>query len=80
MDPDLVTAKFWWQKAAELGDPYSMYRLGDCLEKGIGVSLINVEDAYKWYRLAAQKGDPDALEAVKRFSKGVGGKVKLKKV
>ena len=80
MDPDLVTAKFWWSKAAELGDAYAMYRLGDCLEKGIGVSVINIDDAYKWYRLSAQKGNEDAIEASKRFTKGVGGKVKLKKI
>ena len=80
MDPDLAQAKNWWSKAAELGDAYAMYRLGDCLERGIGVSVINVDDAYKWYRLSAQKGNEDAIEACKRFSKGVGGKMKLKKV
>jgi len=80
MDPDLVTAKFWWSKAAEAGDAYAMYRLGDCLERGIGVSQINIEDAYNWYRLSSQNGNEDATEACTRFTKGMGGKIKLKKI
>ena len=79
VDQDLVTAKYWWSKAAEAGDAYAMYRLGDCFEKGIGVSVVNIDDAYKWYRLAAQNGNEEAIEASKRFTKGVGGKVKVKK-
>ena len=77
---DLVTAKNWWIKAAEAGDPYAMYRLADCLENGIGVSNINLDDAFKWYRLAAQNGYQDAEEACSRFSKSITGKVKLKKL
>ena len=75
---DLVTAKNWWTKAAELGDPYAMYRLGDCLEKGIGVSQVNLDDAYKWYRLASQNGNEDATEACNRFTRTFTGKIKLK--
>lgn len=75
---DLVTAKYWWSRAAEAGDPYAMYRLGDCLEHGIGVSVINLDDAFKWYRLAAQNGDKDAEEAAKKFTKSITGKIKLK--
>lgn len=77
---DLVTAKSWWTKAAEAGDAYAMFRLGDCLENGIGVSNVNLDDAFKWYRLAAQNGYKDAEEACARFSKSFTGKVKLKKV
>jgi TPR repeat protein len=77
---DLVTAKTWWTKAAEAGDAYAMYRLGDCLENGIGVSNVNLDDAFKWYRLAAQNGYKDAEEACARFSKSFTGKVKLKKI
>lgn len=77
---DLVTAKYWWSRAAEAGDAYAMYRLGDCLEHGIGVSVINLEDAFKWYRLASQNGNEDASEATKRFSRSITGKVKIKKV
>ena len=78
--PDLVTAKYWWTKAAESGDAYAMYRLGDCYEKGLGVSNISLEDAFKWYRLGAQNGDQDAIDASQRFTKSLTGKVKLKKM
>ena len=79
IDKDLVTAKMWWSKAAEAGDAYAMYRLGDCYEKGIGVSVVSLDDAFQWYRLSSQNGNEDATEAVKRFSRGIGGKVKIKK-
>ena len=80
MNQDLVTAKFWWTKAAENGDAYAMYRLGDCLERGIGVSIVSLEDAFKWYRLASQNGNEEATENCKRFTKSLTGKVKLKKI
>lgn len=79
IDRDLVTAKNWWTKAAELGNAYAMYRLGDCLENGIGVSQVNLNDAYTWYRLASQNGIEEATEACSRFTKSLSGKIKLKK-
>ena len=78
IDRDLVTAKNWWTKAAELGDSYAMFRLGDCLERGIGVSQIDLDSAFTWYRLSAQNGNEEAKEAAARFSKSLTGKVKLK--
>lgn len=78
-EPDLVTAKYWWTKAAEAGDAYAMCRLGECLEKGLGVPLANLEDAFKWYRLASQNGNEEAQEHCKRFSRSVTGKIKTKK-
>lgn len=78
IDKDLVEAKNWWLKAAEAGDSYAMYRLGDCLEKGIGVSSINLDDAYRWYRLSSQNGYMDATETCKRFTKTLSGKIKIK--
>ncbi|MGM9970116.1 MAG: tetratricopeptide repeat protein [Anaeroplasma sp.] len=80
IETDLVTAKYWWTKAAESGDAYAMFRLGDCLERGIGVSVISLEDAFKWYRLSSQNGNEDATETCKRFTKSITGKVKLKKI
>ncbi len=76
---DLVTAKYWWTKAAEAGDPYAMCRLGECFEKGLGVTSINLEDAFKWYRLASQNGDEEAEESCKRFTRSITGKIKVKK-
>lgn len=80
IEEDLVTAKYWWTKAAESGDAYAMYRLGDCLERGIGVSIISLDDAFKWYRLSSQNGNEEATETCKRFTKTITGKVKLKKI
>ena len=44
------------------------------------MTVINIEDAYNWYRLASQNGQEEATEACNRFTKGMGGKIKLKKI
>lgn len=80
IEPDLITAKYWWTKAAESGDPYAMYRLGDCFERGYGIPAPSLEDAFQWYRLASQNGSEEAAECAKRFTKSMGGKIKLKKI
>lgn len=76
---DLVTSKYWWTKAAEAGDAYSMYRLGECFEKALGVPVASFEDAYKWYKVAADNGSEEAAEQLKRFTKSINGKIKVKK-
>lgn len=76
---DLVQAKYWWMKASEAGDTYAMCRLGECLEKGWGVGAINLEDAYKWYKLASQNGSEEATEQCKRFTRSLTGKIKIKR-
>ena len=76
---DLKTAKFWWTKAAEAGDPFAMYKLGECYELGLGVPQANLDDAYKWYRLASQNGNEEATEAILKFTKSISGKIKIKK-
>lgn len=77
--PDMIQSKYWWMKAAEKKDPYSMYRLAECFEKGWGVPVVNLEDAYKWYKAAVQEGYEEANEDLKRFSKSITGKIKIKK-
>jgi len=44
-----------WRMSAEKGDPQSQFALGSAFEKGKGVS-IDLEEAYKWYRLSADNG------------------------
>lgn len=77
-EKDEYQAKLWWTKAAALGDPIAMYNLGRCYEEAIGVSSPNYKEAFKWYRLAKEKGNELAAEACKKFSKGFLGTVKIK--
>ncbi|HEX5515480.1 MAG TPA: sel1 repeat family protein [Gammaproteobacteria bacterium] len=48
---------------AELGNPHAQYTLGYMYYYGQGV-VEDVEEALKWIRLAAAKGDARALEAL----------------
>ena len=78
IEQDLITSKYWWTKAAEGGNAYAMYRLGECFEKAIGIPQPNLDDAYRWYNLAAENGCEEAQESIQRFSKR-NGKIKVKK-
>jgi len=56
----------WFKLAAEQGDMYAQYYLGQMYQKGLGVERNDAEAA-KWYRIAARKGDRGAkasLEAL----------------
>ena len=77
--PNPSLAKEWGTKAASLGDEKAMYMLGKCYEEGIGGNVPNYKEAYKWYRLASQKGHVLAGEECKRFTKGFLGGIKIKK-
>lgn len=48
-----------WRTAAEQGNPDSQFALGMMFERGQGVSA-SLDEAYKWYRLAADNGLTDA--------------------
>ena len=50
--------------AAETGDPFSLYSLGWCYEKGQGVKQ-STQEAEKWYRKAAAQGESKAKERLK---------------
>ena len=76
---DLVTARFWWMKAAELGESYAMYRVGDIYERGVGHTQVMLDQAFKWYKLAAQKGSEEAQNSLKKFKKTISGKIKYSK-
>lgn len=76
-EADPQAAKTWYTKAASLGDIDAMYMLGRCFEECIGISHPNYAEAYKWYRLASQKGHEMASDQCKKFKRGFLGKVKL---
>ena len=48
-----------YRKAAEEGVANTQFLLGACYAKGIGVTK-DLAEAVKWYRKAAQQGDPKA--------------------
>ena len=79
IDEDPVEAKNYWMKAVELGDEFSMYKLGKCYETGYGVLKINLKAAYNWYKLSADAGQEEAKIALKKFKKSIFGKVRLRK-
>lgn len=49
----------WYRKAAEQGNAYAQYNLGNCYYYGNGVPQDNTEAA-KWYRKSAEQGNADA--------------------
>ena len=49
----------WWRKAAEQGQPSAQFNLAQALVEGKAAPKDLVE-AYKWYHLAADRGDRDA--------------------
>lgn len=52
----------WLRKSAQRGYPLAQTSLGVLYLNGDGVPLDQVE-AYAWFTLAADQGEPDALEA-----------------
>jgi localization factor PodJL len=57
--PDFATAARWFKKAANYGVVDSQYNLGVLLWRGVGVDQ-NLPEAYKWFALAAGRGDQEA--------------------
>lgn len=49
----------WYQEAAERGDAYAQFHLGECLEFGRGIEK-NKRKATEWYRKSAQQGYAEA--------------------
>ena len=58
-----VLAAQWFRRAAERGMLDSQYNLAQLYETGLGVTA-NSAEAYRWYLIAAQTGDQDALKKV----------------
>ncbi len=53
-------------RQAEQGFAEAQYALGECYEEGEGVEQ-DLEEAAKWYRLAAEQGHEDAKEALEKM-------------
>lgn len=60
-DPE--SAYDWYLKAANAGDPDGAYMTGWCLENNYGAP----DPAVQWYRKAAELGNEQAAEALKRL-------------
>ena len=66
-EADYATAAQWFGKAADRGLADSQFNLAVLYENGRGVTK-DLQEAYKWFALAARSGDPAAarrLEQVK---------------
>ena len=60
---DYSEAVKWYRKAAEQGDAYAQYDLGECYLNGHGVAQDHAE-AVKWYYRAAEKSYAHAQDAL----------------
>ena len=67
MTIDHKEAVKWFRKAAEKGAPAAQIRLGDCYIEGTGVEQSKTK-AIIWYKAAADQGDNDAKEILKRIN------------
>ena len=59
--PDYKAASEWFRKAASYGVTDSQYNLAILFARGIGVQA-NLAESYRWFALAAAKGDNDAAK------------------
>ena len=57
--PDYATAAEWFRKAGQLGVRDSQFNLGILYARGLG-GAQDLGQAWLWFSLAAQQGDPDA--------------------
>lgn len=65
---DLTAAANWWKKAAAQDQASAQYFLGLSYSRGLGVAQ-NEEQAVYWLRKAADRGNDDALAALKKLGK-----------
>ena len=63
-----VEALTWLKKAAEAGRVDSQYNVARLYEKGDEGVSPNATEAFKWYMIAARRGDQQALAAVQRLT------------
>ena len=69
-DPKL--AEYWYEKAAESGDPEAQNHVGYFYEVGFGVPVDAIR-AMHWYQLSAASGLPDAKVNIGvLYAKGIG--------
>lgn len=61
-------ALIWLKKAAEAGRVDSQYNVAKMLEQGDQGVAANRTEAFKWYMIAARRGDQQALASVQRLT------------
>lgn len=62
-------AAYWYRRAAEQGDALTAFWLGEFYEHGTGVPRDR-EQALRWYRESAGRGNAQAAEALQRLGNG----------
>lgn len=62
-ESDMMTALYWYRRAAEIGDVDTQIHLAKIYEQGIGIQK-NIEKAIYWYRIAAFNGSALAKSKV----------------
>ena len=63
-----IEALTWLKKAAEAGRVDSQYNVARLYEQGDEGVAANATEAFKWYMIAARRGDQQALAAVQRLT------------
>ena len=58
----------WYKQAACLGDPKAQVEAGCCYAEGRG-ALRDYNEAFYWFWIAAELGNPDALKSRDKLSK-----------
>ena len=61
---DDAKAAEWYRKAAEQGNAFAQYKLGDMYDKGEGVAK-DAAKAKEWWQKAADQGNDAAQESLK---------------
>ena len=73
---DLEASASWLRKAADNGDKRAQYNLGLAIEQGREPFEVDLSEAIKWYRKAAEQEYPPAVQRVSelqgRLTKGAG--------
>jgi TPR repeat protein len=64
-EPDPKEAARWYRRAALQGLATAQFNLGRALERGEGVEQ-NAIEAWAWYRLASDRGDTQAKQALQQ--------------
>jgi TPR repeat protein len=67
VDKDEAAALGWWRKSAQQGFDHALYRLGVAYERGLCGVVQSVEDALRFYRLAAAQDHSKSKSAVARL-------------